>query len=151
MTLAVGHSTPVFKGTIERLRLADYARALKLQNPIHFDVEAARKAGFRDVVAPPGFVISHTIQPRSVKLGTFGIEEKRALMGEMQFEPLAPICAGDTLTGKSVLTDLQEKPGRDGKPPMEVFVLETTFEDEHGVRVLRIVETLLQRKEVKHA
>ena len=138
---AIGTSGPVFRGVIERTRLADYARALRLHNPVHYDLTAARAVGFRDIVAPPGFVISHSLQPRSTKLGTFGIEESRALAGELAFDPRGVICAGDELTGCTVLMDLQEK---SGKRPMHAYTLETRFTNQLGELVLVFNEVLLQ-------
>ena len=144
VSVSIGHATPTFRGVIERVRLSDYARALHLHNPLHYDRAAAVAAGYRDVVAPPGFVISHSLQPRSLKLSTFGIEERRALAGELRFEHFAPICAGDELSGRTVLIDLQEK---QGKRPMEVYTLETRFANQFGEAVLALNETLLQWKE----
>lgn len=138
---AIGTCAPPFKGVIERTRLADYARALRLRNPVHYNLAAARAAGFRDIVAPPGFVISHSLQPRSTKLRTFGIEESRALAGELAFDPRGVICAGDELTGSTVLTDLQEKTG---KRPMHAYKLETRFTNQFGELVLVFSEVLLQ-------
>lgn len=144
VSASIGQSTPLFRGVIERLRLADYAKALHLHNPIHYDRAAAIAAGYRDVVAPPGFIISHSLQPRSLKLGSFGIEERRALMGDMRFEHFAPICAGDELSGRTVLVDLQDK---QGKRPMEAFSLETRFENQLGETVLVVNETIMQVKQ----
>lgn len=137
----VGQTAPRFRGVVERLRLIDYARALRLRNPVHFDRAAAVAAGYRDVLAPPGFVISHSLQPRSVKLGSFGIDEGRALAGEMRFELFAPICGGDELSGQTVLVDLREKAG---KRPMHAYALETRFTNQAGETVLVINETIMQ-------
>jgi acyl dehydratase len=133
--------TPRFHGPIERLRITDYAKALHLRNPIHHDAAAARGKGYRDVVAPPGFIIATTLQPRSTKLGTFGIEEHRALAGEMQFEHHGVVCAGDELSGETVLV---ERAPKQGKRPMEKFVLQTTFFNQDKQKVLVLTETILQ-------
>lgn len=138
---SIGTATPAFRGVIERTRLADYARALRLRNPIHFDAAAARAAGYRDVVAPAGFVISHSLQPRATKLSTFHIDESRALAGELGFEHHGVICAGDELGGRSVLVELREKAG---KRPMHAYTLETRFTNQLGELVLVCHEILLQ-------
>ena len=50
----------VWEGTpyqVGRAKIKEYANALGIENPVHFDAGAARDAGFRDVVAPPMFVV----------------------------------------------------------------------------------------------
>jgi acyl dehydratase len=139
-----GTAAAPFRGVIERAKLIQYAQALHLHNPIHRDRSAAVAAGFRDVVAPPGFVISNTLQPKALKLSTFGIDERRALAGEMRFEHLGVICAGDELHGQSTLLDVVEKQGR---RRMTAFVIETTFDNQLSDRVLVFRETALQAED----
>ena len=43
-----------------REKIKEYANVLGIENPVHFDVEAARAAGFRDVVAPPMFAVVYS-------------------------------------------------------------------------------------------
>ena len=43
------------RGRAERIR--EYADAIGADNPVHHDPDAARAAGFRDVVAPPMFCV----------------------------------------------------------------------------------------------
>jgi len=137
----VGAATDLFSRTIERVKLIEYKQALKLHNPIHFDAAAARALGYRDVVAPLGFVISFTVIPREVKLSTFGIDEKRSLAGGMAFETLQPICAGDTLTGRCVLKGARHK---DGKRPMTILRFETRFTNQLEEPVLVVSDTTLE-------
>src|ERR1700754_1955135 len=59
-TDAVGKEWPgtTYQGGREKIK--EYANALGIENPVHFDVEAAREAGFRDVVAPPMFAVVYS-------------------------------------------------------------------------------------------
>ena len=50
-----------FEVTAERI--AQYADAVSESSPIHRDAEAAREAGYRDVVAPPMFGVVYS-RPR---------------------------------------------------------------------------------------
>ncbi|HXS47393.1 MAG TPA: MaoC family dehydratase N-terminal domain-containing protein, partial [Solirubrobacterales bacterium] len=56
-TDAVGKEWPGSTYQVGREKIKEYANALGIDNPVHHDVEAARAAGFRDVVAPPMFAV----------------------------------------------------------------------------------------------
>jgi acyl dehydratase len=141
---AVGLAAPAFRGVIERVKVIEYAQALQLHNPIHFDREAAVAAGFRDVVVPAGFINPFTLQPRAWKFDTFRIDEHRALAGEWSWEQHAIVCAGDELHGASVLVELGEK---HGKRPMEVLVIETRYLNERDENVVTFRDVTLEFKE----
>jgi acyl dehydratase len=129
---------------VERVKLIEYAQALHLRNPVHKDLAAAQAAGFRDVIAPPGFVTSNALQSRAAKLAAFEIDERRALVGELRFEHTGVICAGDELSGQSTLIALSEKEGRSDR--LTVFTIETVFDNQFGERVLALRETILERQ-----
>lgn len=137
----IGSATAVYERKLSRDALLAFCHALQLDNPIHVDVDAAREAGFRDIVAPQGFVISFTVVPRDIKLSTFGVDEGNALAGGMSFTPLKPICAGDTLTGSCVLTDIRQKTGR---RPMTLLQFETRLTNQFGELALIAGDTTLE-------
>lgn len=137
----VGLSAPEFRGVIERVKIIEYAQALALRNPIHFDVKAARDAGFRDVVAPAGFINPFSLQPRAWKFETFQINEHAAVAGEWSWEQHDLVCAGDELHGRSVLVELGEK---HGKRPMDVLVIETKYLNDQGDNVITVRDVTLE-------
>lgn len=141
---AVGLAAPEFRGVIERVKIIEYAQALQLRNPIHFDVKAARDAGYRDLVAPPGFINLFSLQPRAWKFDTFQINEHKALAGEWSWEYHAPVCAGDELHGRSVLVELGEKQGR---RPMDVLVIETRYLNDRNENVVTVRDVTLEFKD----
>jgi acyl dehydratase len=140
----VGLAAPQFRGVIERVKIIEYAEALGLRNPIHFDRKAAIAAGYRDVVAPAGFVNPFTLQPRAWKFETFQIDELHALAGEWSWSHHGLICAGDELHGRSILVELSEK---QGKRPMHILVIETRFLNEKDENVVTVRDTTLEFKE----
>jgi acyl dehydratase len=73
----------------------------------------------------------------SLDLGTRSI-----LHGEQQFEYLRPIVAGDRITVKSRVADVQEKAGA----PMDVIVIEDEGSDPQGRLVFRSREMLILRR-----
>ena len=105
--------------------VATYARSVGEDNPIHTDADAARAAGYADVVAPPTMcALFERGELPDIKL-QFG---RRQFHGGQRVEPRAPIVAGDTLTASSHLKDVYAKTGRSGT--MVHVVWETTFRNQ---------------------
>jgi len=127
----------VEKGAIRR-----FAEALGDPNPIHVDEGAARAAGYPSLVAPPTFPVALTANERfrhSLDLGTRSI-----LHGEQQFEYTRPVVAGDRITVKSKVADVQERAGASG--PMDVIILEDEGRDDKGELVFRTRAMLILRR-----
>jgi len=127
--------------------IAQFAIATEATDPIHFDSEAARSAGFRDVVAPPlfSYVIrmqSYNVVDRS-QLEEDGsptadvppLSTRRAMAGETSVELGEPIVAGDVIRVEKRITDLYEKEGRSG--PLVFVQMEFLFRNEAGQMVAR--------------
>lgn len=53
---ALRHEIAAIPFEVERGRLRFFAKAIGLTNPIYLDVEAARRAGHRDLPVPPTFI-----------------------------------------------------------------------------------------------
>src|SRR3954452_17464191 len=53
----VGKTYPSTLYAVGREKIKEYARAVGETNPLHLDHEAARAAGYADVVAPPMFAV----------------------------------------------------------------------------------------------
>ena len=137
----LGAATAVFSRKIEAQSVRDYARVLGLENPIYTDLDAARASGYRDIAVPLGYVIAFTVVPREAKFAAAQIDERKALAGGMSFEVRAPICAGDTLTGKCKLVSIEEKRGARS---FTLLTCETQLENEAGDTVLVVSDTTLE-------
>lgn len=127
----------VEKGAVRR-----FAEALGDPNPIYVDEAAARAAGYPSLVAPPTFPVALTSNERfrhSLDLGTRSI-----LHGEQQFEYTRPVVAGDRITVRSKVADVQERAGASG--PMDVIVIEDEGRDEKGDLVFRTRAMLILRR-----
>ena len=57
---ALGKTYPPFEYEVCREKIREYSHAIGATNPVHFDREAAKGAGFRDVVAPPMFAVVYS-------------------------------------------------------------------------------------------
>ena len=56
-TDAIGKTYPASVYAVGREKIREYAYAVGETNPLYLDVEAAREAGYADVVAPPMFAV----------------------------------------------------------------------------------------------
>ena len=127
----------VEKGAIRR-----FAEALGDPNPLALEESAARAAGYPGLVAPPTFAVTLGWSERfrhSLDLGT-----RSVLQGEQSFEYARPIVAGDRLTVRSKVADVQERAGASG--PMDVIVIEDEGRDEKGALVFKARATMILRR-----
>ena len=81
-------------------RIAQYADAISEASPIHRDADAAREAGYRDVVAPPMFAVVYSSPAMGPAIFDPEVEMNFAAMvhGGQEFEWGEPVCAGDEIT-----------------------------------------------------
>lgn len=127
---------------VERGMIRRFAEALGDPNPIYVDEAAARAAGHPAVVAPPTFAAALAVNEQfrhSLDLGT-----RLLLHGDQQIEYARPVVAGDRLTLRSKVADVQERSGAGG--PMDVLVLEDEARDPQGNLVFRSRATLVLRR-----
>jgi acyl dehydratase len=138
----IGRESEPVVHEVEKNAIRRFAEALGDPNPIYTDEEAARAAGYAGLVAPPTFPAVLAANDRfrhSLDLGT-----RSLLHGEQQFEYGRPIVAGDRITVKSRVADVQEKAGPSG--PMDVIVVEDEGRGADGELVFRSREMLILRR-----
>jgi acyl dehydratase len=107
-TAAIGKTYPPSVYAVGREKVREYAVAVGEENPLHIDVEAARAAGYRDVVAPPMFCVVYC----GVALGPamfdpeVGIDFPKLLHSAQEFRWGPLVVAGDeietTMTVKEI-------------------------------------------------
>jgi acyl dehydratase len=128
-----GKSYPTVEYEVGREKIREYAAAVGEDDAVHHDRDAARAAGFRDVVAPPMFAVVYSA--RSVAAGVLdpklGIDLARMLHGGQEFVWGEPVCAGDTVSTTTTLKDLYERGG------MEFYVFESVSENQDGRETVR--------------
>ena len=132
---------------VGRNDIVRYALAIGADDGVHTDVEAARAAGYRDLLAPPYF--PYVIRMHAAHLGGRDrlepdgsatedvppLEVNRAMAGETEIELGAPVFAGDTITLHKEIVDIYEKVGRSG--PMAFVKTQFTFWNQHDEMVMR--------------
>jgi acyl dehydratase len=98
---------------VGREKVREYAHAVGEQSPLCHDVEAARAAGYADVVAPPMFaaVYSWRALGPAVLDPEAGIDFARLVHGGQEFTWHEPVVAGDAITTEAELSDSSERAG----------------------------------------
>jgi acyl dehydratase len=135
-----------------------FAYAATDENPLYFDDEAARAAGYERAIAPPMFVCSmfdHTagpaerdLRPDGVAPGVFPsvVRPDAALLGGGQeVEFLVPVHLGDTLEVTRSVVGHYRRPSRQFGA-LEFVVMESRAVNQDGVLAVRIVDTLVVRQ-----
>lgn len=91
--------TPPF--AVGREHIRDFAEAVGATDPVHHDLEAARAAGYADLVAPPTFAVipGQRTDRQFVADPEAGVDYTRVVHGEQRFTHHRPIVAGDELRG----------------------------------------------------
>lgn len=132
-TDAVGKSWPSTTYQVGREKIKEYATVLGIVNPVHFDVDAAREAGFRDVVAPPMFAVVYSMPSLGPAMfdPEVGIDFARLVHGGQTFEWDEPACSGDEITTTATLVSAEEKLGNG------FYVFETVSVNGDGAEVVR--------------
>lgn len=57
--MQIGHASPPLFEKITREYIADYCVSVQEMNPLYWEPQAAREAGFPDVVAPPSMIYAY--------------------------------------------------------------------------------------------
>jgi acyl dehydratase len=140
-TDAVGKQWPATTYQVGREKIREYANVLGIENPVHFDVEVARAAGFRDVVAPPMFAVVYSSPAMAPAMFDPDVAMNFAAMvhGGQQFEWDEPACSGDEITTTARCVSIEEKDGKG------FYVFETNSVNQDGAQVVRGTWTLIVR------
>jgi acyl dehydratase len=139
--VSAGKSYPPFEYEVGREKIREYANAVGESNPVHHDPEAARQAGFRNVVAPPMFCVVYSAGAMAPAIldPELGINLMMMVHGSQEFEWAEPVVAGDTITTKATLADLYEKNG------MQFYVWESNSKNQEGKATVKGIWTNIVR------
>ena len=144
----IGYSFPPFTIEVERGKIRELALAIGDDDPIYQSREAAQAAGYPDVplfpTAPTLFTFWGNAKMVS-QIVSLGINVMRVLHGEEEYEYLAPINAGDILTGVMTVVDGKTRQGKDGSS-LDILTTEIRYTNQHGQPVLNAREMILVRE-----
>ena len=130
-TEAVGKQYPSITYAVGREKIKEYARAVGETNPVHLDVEAARAAGYADVVAPPMFAVVYSAPAMGPVIFDPDVAMNFAMMvhGGQQFVWGPLVVAGDEITTSVECKSIE---ARDGKG---YYVFESVSTNQDGETV----------------
>ena len=143
-TSVIGKPMGAYRVTVERGPVTNFAAALKEDNPVYRDPDAARAAGFDNIPAPPTWSFAMQFwgkfaegqpddptggtNPMHNVMGELFARGGLVLHGEQEFEYHRPIVVGDVLVGEGRITDIYEKESK-GRT-MTFIVTETIWRDD---------------------
>jgi acyl dehydratase len=116
---------------VGREKIREYAHATGETDPRHLDPEAARAAGYADVVAPPMFAAVYcnpAIGP-AILDPDVGIDFSRLVHGAQRFDFGVPVVAGDEITTEAELVEQSERGG------LRFYVFRTVSTNDRGETV----------------
>jgi acyl dehydratase len=130
-TDAIGKSYPPAVYAVGREKIREYANAVGETDPVHLDVDAARAAGYSDVVAPPMFAVVYSapVMGPAIFDPDVGINIAAMVHGGQEFVWGEPVVAGDEITTTATVKDVSEDNGRG------FYVFETVSTNQDGATV----------------
>jgi acyl dehydratase len=130
-TSAIGKAYEPVSYAVGREKIREFASAVGETNPLHFDLEAARAAGYPDLVAPPMFAVVYA--SRSVAPALFdpevGLDFALMVHGGQEFEWPTAVVAGDEIETTTAVKDISERGG------MGFYVFESRSANQRGETV----------------
>jgi acyl dehydratase len=132
-TKAVGKQYPPFEYEVGREKIREYANAVGESNPVHHDPDAAKGAGFRNVVAPPMFAVVYSWggMAQAALDPEVGMNFAMLLHGGQEFVWSEPVCAGDTISTTAEVKEIYEKDGKG------FYIFESVSRNQDGQEVAR--------------
>ena len=119
----VGHEFKSSEKKITRWHISQFANSIGDDSSIYYDVEEAKKYGYRDLPVPPTFYTTMSYSDNTF-FDFLGIDLKKLLAGSRQFKYYTQCCAGDTIVYTTRVESIVEKQGKKGK--MDILTAITT-------------------------
>jgi len=140
MRAHIGKGSPPWTFEITANSIRAFARGVGYTDPVYYDIDAAKKAGYKSLPVPPAYIGIPVFIPGesddfiSVPPGTFPEIDfglPNFIDGGTETEYLETICAGDDLTAVTSLVNLEVKESK-GLGKMLIISLETELKNQAG-------------------
>jgi acyl dehydratase len=141
----IGHGYPrseIYQVGREKIR--EFADAIGDPQPMFRDAAAAQAAGHPDVIAPPTFVMvlfNQYALEAVVRDPGLGLDYDRMVHGDMSFDYVRPVRAGDRLTVTTSIDEIMARAGND------FLTLRADIDTVEGERVVTAKAQLVVRGE----
>jgi acyl dehydratase len=142
-THAIGKTYEPHVYAVGREKIREYAAAVGETNPLHFDVDAARGAGYADVVAPPMFAVVYaagSVGP-AILDPDVGIDFAMMVHGGQEFVWGPLVIGGDEITTRTSVKEIADRRG------MGFYVFESESKNQRGETVCTGIWTNIVRTE----
>ncbi len=118
---------------VGREKIREYAAAVGYEHPLHHDLEAARAAGYADLLAPPMFVVVYCAAAFQAALfdPELQIDFAHLVHAGQAFSWQEPVVAGDEVTTTLTVTAISERAG------LRFDSFETVSVNQRGQRTAR--------------
>jgi len=125
---AVGKEYAPVLYAVGREKIREYAAATGETSPVCLDLEAARAAGYADVVAPPMFVVVYSAPALGPAIldPDVGINFATMVHGGQEFVWGPPVVAGDEITTEASLEEQSERGG------LQFYVFKSVSTNQRG-------------------
>jgi len=151
-----GFEFPKYTMKVEKAKIIEFALAVSLRqkkediNPIYYDEEAAKKAGYKGIPVPPTFMTSFffwTGGGLAEIVSVLGMDISKVLHSEEEYEYLGQIYAGDIITREMKVTQIYQR-GKKQRAGMfvNVVVLETIVTNQQGETVGKVRSLMMERQ-----
>jgi acyl dehydratase len=126
---------------VGREKIREFADAIGDSSPVYRDTEAAKAAGYPDVIAPPTFPVLVSFRASGALIADpdLGIDYSRVVHGEQRFAYTRPVCAGDRLTATLVVESIRSAAGND------LVATRTDISTVDGEHVVTAYSTIVSR------
>ena len=107
----VGKRYRSYEYEVSREKVREYVKVLGDENPVYLNRDAARAAGFRDIVAPPTFAVIYSVS--AIRKAIFDpelqIDMTRLVHGGQEFDWFEPVCVGDVISTALQVGEIYKK------------------------------------------
>lgn len=126
---------------VGREKIREFADAIGDGSPVYRDTEAAKAAGYPDVIAPPTFpvIVSFRASGQLITDPELGIDYSRVVHGEQRFAYSRPVYAGDRLTATLIVDSIRSAAGND------LVATRTEISTVDGEHVVTAYSTIVSR------
>lgn len=143
----IGHVMPAYSVDVEKGRLRFFAKATDQTDPVYWDEDAAKAAGYPGLPVPPTFLFCLEMEspdPAAIR-DLLGLDYRTLLHGEQGFTYHRMAFAGDRLTFEQRIEDIYEKKGG----ALEFVVRLTRVTNQRGEHVADLRGSTVVRNKVE--
>lgn len=143
----IGHVMPAYSVDVEKGRLRFFAKATDQTDPVYWDEDAAKAAGYPGLPVPPTFLFCLEMEspdPAAIR-DLLGLDYRTLLHGEQGFTYHRMAFAGDRLSFEQRIEDIYEKKGG----ALEFVVRLTRVTNQRGEHVADLRGSTVVRNKVE--